>query len=42
MKFLILGLAIALLLIAANKFLSNGNLDQPGRLGATIRGQLGR
>lgn len=42
MKFILLGLAAALLLVAANKFLSNGNLDQPGRLGATVRGATGR
>lgn len=42
MKFILLGLAAALLLVAANKFLSNGNLDQPGRLGATVRGAVRR
>lgn len=42
MKFILLGLAAALLLVAANRYLSNGNLDQPGRLEATINGKFGR
>ena len=42
MKFLILGLAIALLLVAANRYLSNAQMDRPGRLGATVRGATGR
>ncbi len=42
MKYLLMGLAIALLLVAANRYLSNGNLDQPGRLEATINGRFGR
>lgn len=39
MKFLILAMAIALLLVAANRYLSNAQMDQPGRLEATINGQ---
>jgi hypothetical protein len=34
-----MGVVIALLLIAANKYLSNAQMDQPGRLEATINGQ---
>ncbi len=39
MRLLIIGLIIALLLVAGRRYLSNADLDRPGRLAATINGR---